>query len=298
MQDKLYILCGGPNTEHEISIESGKYLYTLASKIYNTYLIILPKINTVEYVIDILKNITPDTYVINALHGSFGEGGLLTSIISAFGLKILPSLNQIAIDKHTTLLIANRILNIPILQTEIVYNQNDYNNLSIPYPRIIKPNNDGSSYYIDIDNGQNAYQMQYAPALVSTFLSGAIDLSVSILSNKVINVVAISYDNKEQYFSNKAKNNFTVYHADKTIGQALYDQVASYALSLSRYLRCEHIARVDFIYYNGNVYMLEINNIPGMTDHSIIFQALRIENRSDDEVIKELVHGLTQTYIY
>ena len=279
---RIVILSGGMDSERDISIESGNYIDSLIKEnnLGESLHLILPREKIIEYII---QNLKQDDIVINVMHGKFGEGGSLDSIINTLGYKSIEDGGYIAIDKKLTLDIASNILSIPVLET-LLLSSDEYNNMDIEYPHIIKPNFDGSSYDIEIIR-KKTFLNRKDQFLVSKFIEDATDISVPIVNDEA--KVPVKIVHCDEYFSSKAKH-------EKFSCEVFNEEtnVKEYALSIARYINCNKVARLDFIYKDGDLYFLEINNKPGMTSNSIIFQALDLINIPRVELVKYMIDAL------
>ena len=52
-------------------------------------------------------------------------------------------------------------------------------------------------------------------------------------------------------------------------------KMAEIASLVHQVIDCDHYSRTDFIVRDGEVYFLEVNTLPGLTDQSLFFQSSR-----------------------
>ena len=82
MKKKIAVLMGGPSSEKEVSLKTGKYVSNALEELgYN-----VKKVNVTndkKQFCKTLKNFKPHI-VFNALHGTFGEDGSVQKILTNF----------------------------------------------------------------------------------------------------------------------------------------------------------------------------------------------------------------------
>ena len=76
---------------------------------------------------------------------------------------------------------------------------------------------------------------------------------------------------------------------DQQESKNLVDKINKSALLVYETLGCKDLARVDFILSDGIPYFLEINTIPGMTNTSLIPDAMKYLGVSLADVLDELI---------
>ena len=73
---KIVVLCGGWNSEREVSLRSGEGVYQALIKLgYN-----VEKVDFSHQIFEDLKRIKPDI-VFNSLHGQYGEDGRIQGVL-------------------------------------------------------------------------------------------------------------------------------------------------------------------------------------------------------------------------
>lgn len=276
----LVIICGGPDIERDISIQSGRYVQSLMQDAFNTKLLILPKYDILSF---LYENLSTNGIVFNALHGKFGEGGDINVILREMNYKFIKCKDHITIYKSFTRILVKN-LGIPIVESYLVQNNAEYKQLNIKYPRIICPNDSGSSYDMKILTENDSIT---GPCLVSEYIPNAIDISVTIVNGKVMNIAQIQYDKSEKYFSSHAK------HSNFKCIKCTFDEekIRYYATKIMHYFECNIFSRIDFLYKNGDLFFLEVNTVPGMTENSIVFQACDIENINRSDMIESIIYA-------
>lgn len=259
---------GGPDAEREISIASGTAVSTALKKNpeYNTDLVLIDQPCIKE-----ISAMKADV-IFPALHGPFGEGGPLQRILEETRIPFVGSGSEaceIAMDKVASKKIA-RDLGIPTPSWSVV---ECIEQPSLQTPFVLKPIDDGSSIDIFICHDElvakevltDVLQRRKA-MLVEEFKKGR-EITVGIACGQVLPTVEIIPQSGNYDFAAKYERNDTRYVLDPP----LQDQTcAEWALQLVDAMHVRDVARVDFIVDEDGPWFLEINTMPGFTDHSLL----------------------------
>lgn len=298
------LLRGGPSSEREISLLSGEQvLNALLNKELNVKDLILPQIRDLdslkEWVIKKLRQEKIEVCFI-ALHGWFGEDGCLQQILEAEGYLYTgsgPEASRLAMDK-----IASRILfqknNISVPKYLIVdknYNFNELKKFGLPF--VVKPSAQGSSVGVSkvekeeqIETALNEAIAYDGKALVEEFITGY-ELTVGILEDEPLPVIRIKSSLGLYNFKAKYTQGLTEYIVPADIAPQISKRAQELALSAHRILGCNSFSRVDMLYSTSyeEVYVLEVNTIPGLTKTSLLPKAAKaIGIEFDDLILKML----------
>jgi D-alanine-D-alanine ligase len=150
------------------------------------------------------------------------------------------------------------------------------------FPVIVKPAQEGSS--IGMSKAHNRDELVAAFETASAFncdvyaeqwVTGK-EYTVGILKGKALPIIRLETPHSFYDYEAKYHANTTQYHCpcglDDTQEQALQD----IALTASKVVGVTGWARVDvFIDENGQYQLIEINTVPGMTDHSLVPMAAK-----------------------
>ena len=150
----------------------------------------------------------------------------------------------------------------------------------IGIPCVVKPNCQGSSVGVVItqheaDAAQAIVQSltEYGDCLIERFIAGR-ELTVSILDSRALPVLEIRpkqafYDYKAKYLDDSTEYLFEMGLGEKSLQNLQADAEKAFAV-----LGCRDFGRVDFLMdRQGRTFLLEINTIPGFTDHSLLPKA-------------------------
>ncbi len=291
---KVALLYGGNSSEREISIKSGKSVENALKKLGYVYKSFDPVEK--ESFIKELTSFNPDVVFI-ALHGKGGEDGTIQGVLDFLGYKYTGSplkASAIAIDKAITKdIVKNYGITVPDSTT--VFSKEEALSLSVDFPKVVKVATEGSSIGVFIVSNLEEYKKAVEEAfkigdkvLIEEFIEGR-ELTVGILNGKPLDIIEIKvekgfYDYKNKYFTDK-----TQYICPAEIDKKLYKKIQEDALTVYKVLGCKGAARVDFLLKESSPYFLEINTIPGLTDHSLLPKAAAYRGITFEKLIEEMI---------
>lgn len=282
---KIGVLAGGPSNEREISLKSGEAVFNaLREKGADAIFLDIRK----ELTKDDIKGFGIDVAFI-ALHGRFGEDGTIQKILECAGLPYTgsrPLASRLALDK-----IASREIfikgGIAIPRYEVLRKENfDYADLKkiaqiIKFPLVVKPQFEGSSIGISIARKDEELKEAAALAfnygdriIIEEYIKGK-ELTVGILDDEPLPVIEIVV--RERFYNFKAKYNRedTKYIVPAKINTRVYKDAQAKGRLAHRLLGCESFSRVDMLFDErlDKLFVLEVNSIPGLTNHSLLPKA-------------------------
>jgi D-alanine-D-alanine ligase len=164
----------------------------------------------------------------------------------------------------------------------------------------VKPAREGSSIGISkvesVEKLDAAYDLAVKLddiVIAEQFITGR-ELTAAILGNEALPLVRIeapqgNYDYHNKYFGSETK-----YHCPSGLPSDLEQQIQRQALAAFRIIGCQGWGRLDVMLDAENrPWFLEVNTIPGMTDHSLVPMAAKAAGISFDDLvlrILELAH--------
>lgn len=292
---KVAVLMGGFSAEREVSLMSGQAVLQA-----------LLRQGIDAFAIDVTPNIIeqlraqPIDRVFNILHGPFGEDGTLQGILDTLKIPYTGSgvmASALAMDKIRTKLIW-RGLGIPVPDYMPINKETLVEEViaKFGFPFAVKPVHEGSTF--GITKVTQAEQFDFAKKHAFSFDSKVIvepwiqgkELTVSILDKKALPIIHIEsptglYDYEAKYFSDE-----TLYHCPSGLDTHLEKKIQALSLDAFESLGCKDWGRVDLILDDHqNIWFLEINTIPGMTDHSLVPKAAKQLGISFDELVVRIL---------
>lgn len=280
---RVGVLCGGISTEREISLVSGREVFTaLTNSGIDTVLIDWKKDNSL---IELIQNSKVDVIFI-ALHGKGGEDGMAQAILNIMQIPYTGS------GVTTSALLIDKILTKHMLKGAgfatpdfVILNSSsdiDYAIEKLGLPMVIKPNTDGSSYGISIAKNEKEVMDAYEKAkqfnegvFAEAYVKGD-EITVGILGDTIlpsINIVVDSgfYDYEAKYLSNTTK-----YICPGVSSKELEQAIGKESLRAYQVSGCRGWGRIDgMLDKNGVFYIIELNTVPGLTPTSLVPKACK-----------------------
>lgn len=271
---QVAVLMGGYSAEREVSLNSGRAVVdALRGKGYpvtpidvtGPYFALLPNIDVVFI----------------ALHGEFGEDGQVQRMLDERGIPYTgpgAEASALAFDKQAS---KERFLaaGLPTPAYEI---KKVGDARTLPLPVVVKPIRQGSSVGIhrvrvaEEWDAALADACQYGgQALVEAYIPG-VELTVGVVGDEILPVLEIRAP--EGYYDYRAKytKGVTEYLVPAPIPDVQAEQCRAYAARACEVLGIRGMSRVDFrMNPEGELYILEVNAIPGFTETSLLPKAAR-----------------------
>lgn len=293
---KIGVLMGGTSAEREVSLSSGRAVYTALEQTgYNPVSV---DINTSEpdKVKEIINQAGIDAVFI-ALHGGQGEDGTIQSILEEMDIPYTgsgPRACAWAMDKVKS----HRILeeyNITVPGWQ-VYSPGLVENNGLVFPLVIKPSNQGSSIGLSIVNVKEDLSQALKNAqrwsqdvIIEKYLRGP-EITVGILGDQILPVIQIKPTNKFYDYQAKYESGKTTYQVPASLPEDIYSQVQDLGLAAHKALDCRVFSRVDMIYTDDNqIAVLEVNTVPGLTATSLVPKAARAAGISFEELCSKII---------
>jgi D-alanine-D-alanine ligase len=278
---KVAVLMGGTAAEREISLRSGNAVFQALQQ----QGVDVVAIDVTASPIDALANLKVDR-VFNIIHGRGGEDGVLQAILGVLGLPYTGSgvlASALSMDKLRTKLCWQGLgLATPkwfVLQTE---DDVDVCIAKLGFPVIVKPAQEGSS--IGMSKANNREELVEALKLAKQFncdvyaeqwVQGQ-EYTVGVLDGEALPVIRLETPNEFYDFDAKYRANTTKYHCPCGLSAEREQQLQVLAVQACHGLQVKGWARVDvFIDNQDHSQLIEVNTVPGMTDHSLVPMAAK-----------------------
>lgn len=243
------------------------------------------------------------------VHGKFGEDGKIQTLLELRGVKYSGSdvfSSALAMDKDISKIVFESIgVKTPSWIALQKRDAEDYFELNriildeIGYPCVIKPNDEGSTVGLSIIQPdvediqlQKAVELafQYSDkVLVEQHIKGR-ELTATIIGNETYPIIEIRPKDGFYDYEHKYTKGMTEYLCPADIPQEIENSVKKNALNAHIALGCEVYSRVDFILDDKNeLYCLEVNTLPGMTETSLVPKSAAANGMSFRELIEKLI---------
>ncbi len=238
-----------------------------------------------------------------ALHGQDGEDGKIQGFLESMGVPysgsgILASALAMDKEKSNKYFSSCGFLTPNILK---VLELNDAVPESINFPVIVMPNNSGSS--VGVSKCSNAAELNKSikeafnysnKVLITEFISGQ-EYSCGVIDYggkvEALPVIGIEPNLGEIYnYESKYQINGSKHTIPAQLDSQLAQELQRIAMHAHIELGCRDISRSDFIISHNQIYLLEVNTIPGMTQTSLIPQSAQVAGIT----LKDMIIGIIE----
>ncbi len=296
---KVAVLLGGKSAEREVSLKSGgMILSALQGRGVDAHAFDPAERGLEALIAERFKR------AFIALHGRFGEDGTLQGILEWLGIPYTGSgvlASALAMDKVRT----KRIWQsegLPTPPYELLDSSSKLKAIAkrLGLPLMVKPASEGSSIGMSKVRAAgklaDAYKLaaKYDRVVIAESFVDGTELTVGILGEQVLPIIKLEtprdfYDYDAKYIADDTR-----YLIPCGLSEKKEKEVQTLCMKAFRTLGCEGWGRVDLMLNRrGRPYLLEMNTVPGMTDHSLVPMAARAAGLSYPDLclrILELAH--------
>ncbi len=299
---KIAVLYGGLSSERPISLKSGKAVYdALTGQGCDVELIDVDD-NFIALLAARCEGASAWDRAFIVLHGVGGEDGVIQAALQMAGIPYTGSgvlASALGMDKWRT----KQVWQAQKLPTPTYVMLNDKTDWSsamqtLGAAAIVKPACEGSSMGMrkvdDADALHAAYDYArgFAGAvLAETWIQGA-EYTVGILNGKALPVIRLVTDREFYDFEAKYLSNSTQYLCPCGLTPEQEIEIQTLAERAFAAVGCQGWGRVDVMSNDqGQFFLLEVNTVPGMTDHSLVPMAAAAQGISFDQLVLEILSG-------
>ena len=299
---RVALIAGGWSREREISLKSGESVHNALDK--SKYEI--KRYDPSEDLLTLIKDSKDIDIVLLLLHGKRGEDGSIQGLLDLLGLPYVGSgilASALAMNKAISKeLFRSAGLKVP---REMLFSRNQDIDQEVILsvlgkPAVIKPVAEGSSIGVRICHTaeeiaeaiKDTFDIS-SEAMVEEYVKGR-EVSCAVLGNRTpeaLPVIEIIPRKQHQFFNYTAKY---VPGASEEVCPArlpshVFKKVQDYAIKAHCLLCCRNFSRSDMIVADNDVYILETNTIPGMTENSLFPLAARTAGLSFSQLMDRLI---------
>lgn len=237
---------------------------------------------------DVLRQLEQGGYdrVFNVLHGRGGEDGVMQGCLELLGLPYTGSgvlASALGMDKLRTKQLW-RGVGLPTPEFMMLETATDLERAAreVGFPMMVKPSHEGSS--IGMSKVEAAGQLPAAwelarrydaAVLVERWVTGA-EYTAAILDDVALPLIRLETGNVFYDYQAKYESDETRYHCPCGLPAERERDYQQLALAAFRALDGRGWGRVDFMVdAEGRPWLIELNTVPGMTDHSLVPMAAR-----------------------
>jgi D-alanine-D-alanine ligase len=307
MKKNIAIIAGGYSGEHDISMNSaGMIIKNIDKNKYNPYLIHITHkkwvcvigdrkeipVDKDDFSVIINKKKINFHCVFNIIHGTPGEDGKMQGYLDMLGIPYTSSNHYVSgmtfNKSYCNKIVSSLGIRVPNSVHLFKRDKNDLKKTveQISLPAFVKPCNGGSS--VGTSKVKSLRDMEKAvktafnyddEILVESYIKGKeVTCGVFRYKNQMIVFPLTEIVSKTDFFDYKAKyipgnsEEITPAHVTQKI-EVLCKSTSSF---LYNKLNCTGVVRIDYIITSNNLYFLEINTVPGMSEVSIVPQQAKI----------------------
>lgn len=281
---------GGTSTEAEISRQTGTaILKALQSKGYNAEGM---ELNPTTFAEDIRKS--GCAMVFNAIHGKFGEDGMIQGTLDMLGIPYTGSgvlASAVTMDKAASkrVFVAEGI-STPRSQTfhafEMKHNLVAEIEKNFSWPVVVKAASQGSSIGVYIVETHEELEKSLQEAfsyndevLVEEFIKGR-ELTVAVWGDdeakEAFPIIEITTTSGRYDYESKYTKGASTHIIPMPVSDAKTKEIQDLAIKTFTACGCRGVARVDMMLGpDEKPYVIEVNSVPGMTELSLVPDAAR-----------------------
>jgi D-alanine-D-alanine ligase len=301
MKERILVLDGGLSREREISIKSGKAIFqSLKSQGFDVMEYDFK--GSIESVVNSFK---PDVVFV-ALHGSPGEDGTVQGMLEIANVAYTFSgvfQSALCMNKLFTKYFFREL---GILTPDFISLRKGE---SMTFDKaksvlnstklVVKPIDQGSAIGVNIvDEKRNfdnaiiqAFELSYG-VLIEKFIEGT-EITLTVIGNypkiKVLPIIEIIPTHSFYDFYSKYTPGKSIHRIPAQISERAYEKAEEYAYSIYKEFGLRDLVRIDMIVNRDEVFVLEVNTIPGFTETSLVPDSAKHAGISFDKLIEFIV---------
>ncbi|MEA2224767.1 MAG: D-alanine-D-alanine ligase [Solirubrobacteraceae bacterium] len=306
---KVAVLKGGRSLERNVSLRSGAHAQEALARLGHEVV----AIDADAQLVSALREARPDAALI-ALHGPDGEDGTMQALLEALGVPYTgsgPAACMCATDK----VLAKHLMRNAGIPTPAFHSLRETSikelgaadalpavESALGFPLVVKPASQGSA--LGVKFARNADELPGAlvgafsydrKVLIERYVKGR-DLAVSVLdgpSGPLALPVVEAVPREEDFYDYESRYEIgmTTFVCPAELPDDTTARAQELALDVYRLFGCRGVARVDLMLDDASseLWVLEANVIPGMTETSLLPQAADAAGISFDELIARLL---------
>ncbi|MFZ5496071.1 MAG: D-alanine--D-alanine ligase family protein [Verrucomicrobiota bacterium] len=276
----IAILAGGTSPEREVSLGSGKAValamaYAHPTEFFTVDAEALP------------AGLDPARHVVcSTLHGTFGEDGGMQRLLDAAGFSYTgcdARSSDLCFDKWRTRLSVSA-MGVQVAPGRYFTAERKPAAAALVAEFgeqiVLKPNRQGSSVGLQIVTSKVGLEIALGGIRNGDWIAErrilGRELTVGLLRGRAMGIVEVVPKSGVYDYSSKYTKGLTEYHAPAKLSDETAARVRTAAETAFAACGCRDYARIDFMLSSeGELYLLEINTLPGMKDTSLLPMSAR-----------------------
>ncbi len=313
---RVAVLRGGPSSEYDVSMQTGAGVIRALTEL-GYHVIDIPVTKAGEWIVegrvkDPDRALLTTDIVFIAMHGAYGEDGTVQRICERLHIPFTGSnsfASAVAFNKDMTKrALRDHHYHLPKHVRVTKDNLMDIEAVvrvigdSFGPQYVVKPSNSGSSHGVSIvesiTNLKSAVEdalASYEECLIEERING-VEATCAVIENYrdqslyALPPIEIIPPAGRQFFDAEVKYNGTT--AELCPGRFSYEEkekIAALAALVHETLGLSQYSRTDCIVRDGEVYFLEVNTLPGLTNESLFPKAAAAVGMTFNQLIDHLV---------
>jgi D-alanine-D-alanine ligase len=278
----VIVLAGGTSDEREISLSSGKSVAKALERASHR----VRTLDPAQGLDSLLPKLQKADVIFPALHGKGGEDGESQKFLEDYCIPYVgpdSRASALCFDKarYAELLHQHGL---PVPDTELVKYEGYLKSGLRRKPFVLKPNDGGSSIDTFIVRDTEAANdpaikkafSRHKTMLLQKLIEGD-EITIAVLGNETLPVIEIIPPEGGEFdYENKYNGQTRELCPPKHVSQNMQRQAQDLALKIHRLTGCRDMSRTDIMVTPSNdLYVLETNTIPGLTDESLLPKAAK-----------------------
>jgi len=295
---RVAVIMGGSSAEREVSMKSGQaVLEGLLRSGVDAFAL------DFQGELELLIDSQPFDRAFLALHGRGGEDGTIQGVLDTLKIPYTGSGvmgSAIAMDKTRTKYLwqgmnlpTPRFSYVEVLNAELLTQLVSL----MGFPLAVKPSREGSSIGVYKVNSQTQLEAAVSAALemdeqvlLEQWIEGS-EYTVSLLNGQPLPVIGLKTNHTFYDYEAKYESDTTQYLLPCGLSVEEEKSLGNLSERAFSALGCSGWGRVDVMRDSkGRFWLLEVNTIPGMTNHSLVPMAAKAAGFSFDELLLEILN--------
>ena len=294
---KIGVLYGGESAERAISLRSGHAVLDALKQAGADVTGIDVRFND-----QLFKQLSHIDTAFIALHGRGGEDGVVQGLLEVLNIPYTGSgvtASAIAMDKLKTKLMWSGLgLATPAFKSVQCGDELDGLLVKLGGTVMVKPPLEGSSIGMSKASKESELQVAIEKAkehdeavLVEQWITGR-EFTCSILNGRALPVIRLQTPNQFYDFDAKYSATTTDYLIPSGLSAEQEQELQALSLAAFDAIGCKGWGRVDAMMdENGKFWLLEVNTVPGLTDHSLVPMAAKAVNMTFEDLIVAILQA-------
>jgi D-alanine-D-alanine ligase len=293
---KVALLLGGQAAEREVSLKSGAAVLAALERLSIDAQAIDPGP-------DLLERLRDDGFdrAFIILHGRGGEDGQIQGALQSIGMPYTGSGvlgSAIGMDKYRTKLVWAGA-GLPTAEFVLLRSAADIDAAAeLGFPLMVKPAQEGSSIGMARADDRASLEQAYVTAsrfdrqvIAERWINGP-EYTCAILGEQALPLIRLETPNAFYDYEAKYQATTTRYHCPCGLDAEREQVLQRLCQDAFTVVGAAGWGRVDFMLdEDDQPKLLEVNTVPGMTDHSLVPMAAKAAGIEFDQLVLRILHG-------